>query len=259
MPIQYTSNYQFNAPTDAAGVSVTPSGTAGVDSAWVTVFTAGADSVLTSVILFNPGVTATFRVDVGVDTGGGETVIASHGGVVSSTSGVGWGHLPFRIPIDAIPNGAAVKVRMAKSGTNTTAWFWALQYYQKPIVGTLLTTANPQLITAIIPPVNIPSATSAWVNSGWTTVFTPGADAVISGYIHNFVTTGEDYIFEIGQNSAVLFTIKDRSGLADHCLFRDIKHPLTVEGGVAVQGRWRKLSPTLRNLPTAFTYYELPL
>lgn len=257
--IQVTSNYQFNAPTDAAAVTVTPNASAGADSAWVTVFTADADCVLTGIILADPGAAVLFRVDVGVDTGGGEVVIASSGGSISSATGPGWGTLPLRIPVDAIPNGADVKVRMAKNGTSVVTWAFALQYYKKPIVGTLLTTANPQLVTNTLTLVNVASATSAWVDSSWTTIFTPDVDSVITGYIHNFVTNGEDYIWELGQSSTVLWTAKDRSGNSDWTWYRDMKHPLFVTGSVAVQVRWRKLSATARNLPVALVYYELPL
>ena len=261
MPVQWTSNYHFNAPVDAAAVAVTPSSSDGADSGWVTVFTADADCVLTKVIVHDPGVAARFRVDVGISVGGGaESVIASTCGVVVSGTTLGWGPLDFVIPIDAIPSGAVVKVRMAKNGTSTVAWNFALQYYKKPIVGNLLTTANPQLISTIFPMPTVASATTpAWTNSGWATIFTPANDSVITGYIHNFVANSEDYIFDFGQSSTPLWTVKDRQGLSDYTLYRPIKHPFMVTGGSAVQGRIRKVGTTARNFPVAVTYIELPL
>ena len=259
MPIQWCSNYQFNAPVDADGVSVTPSGTAFNNSAWVTVFTADADCVLTS-LSFQPGTTATFEVDVGVDTGGGESVIATHTGqVANSTTIGGTAFLPFRIPIDAIPNGAAVKVRMRKSGTNTTAWIWQLTYYKKPIVGTILTTANPQLITTVNGAPTLDSINSAWANGDWTAIFTASADSVITGFVDHFIFNGADYILEFGISSTPIWSIKGRQGLGDFSIYKMIKHPLQIASGASLDARWRKAGTSLSEMPLVLTYYELPL
>jgi hypothetical protein len=259
MPIQYTTNYQFNAPVDAVGVSVTPNGTAWNNSAWVTVFTADADCVLTGIVLFSPGVQAMFQVDVAVDTGGGEVVIATHGGEVAFNATLGWGNLPFRIPIDAIPNGADVKVRMRKANTNTSSWEFALTYYKKPITGNLLTSTSPQLVTTMNPVVTLDSDATPWTNGNWENLLTVSDDdVVITGLMLGWAFNGANYIFELGISSSPIWAVKGQNGLADFPLFLMLKHPLRVANGVTVQGRWRKADTSLTEMGVALHYQVVP-
>jgi hypothetical protein len=261
MPIQHCENYQFNEPVDAAGVSVTPSGSNFGNSSWVTVFTADADCVLTGIAMFSPGQTSPDTTRFEIDVGISGSVIATHGGYVSSfgTNPTGFGHLPFRIPIDAIPNGSTVQVRMRKNSTNTNTWEFALLFYKKPIVGNILTTAQPQLISAMDPIAAPTAGGSPWTNGSWADILTASSDIVISGYIHGISSNGINYIFDLGISGSVIWTIKDRNGLVGYPLFKMLRHPLQVASGSTVQGRWRNSTWTAGTLPVALTYYELPL
>lgn len=259
MAIQWCSNYQFNAPANAADVTVTPNASAFSDSGWVTLFTADADSVLTGLTVY-PAVSAVFEVDVGVDSGGGEVVIATHSGQNSNASIFGWGNLPFRIPIDAIPNGGIVRVRMRKSGTSVTTWRFACTYFKKPIVGTILTTTQPQLTTEANPRPQLDPNTTEWANGNWTDIFTTAADSVIVGYSVGFDNNAVRYIIDLGISSSPIYTFRDQQGAADFPIFTMFKNPLLVASGATVQARQRKagVSATV-NFPLVLHYYELPL
>lgn len=261
MAVQWCSNYQFNAPDLATGVTVTPNASAFSNSGWVTLFTADADSVLTGLTVYPGAAAAVFEVDVGVSIGGGgETVIATHSGQNANASVFGWGNLPFRIPIDAIPNGAVVRVRMRKSGTSVLTWRWACTYFKKPIVGTILTTTQPQLTTAANPRPQLDPNTTEWANGAWTTIFTTAADTVIVGYSCGFDNNAIRYIIDLGVSSTPIYTFRDQQGAADFPIFQMFKHPRLVASGAAVQARQRKAGTSATvNFPLVLHYYELPL
>lgn len=203
MAMQWTTNAQKVSPSAATGVSVTPSGTAWANSAWVELDAAvAASSVLTSVMVDNANVGVEFEVDIGTGGSGSETAIATvRGASVDNVGNIG--NLIFPIPIDNIANGDRLSVRMRKSGTSTSAWLFAVTYLLKPITGTLLTTASPLLSApAAAAGIAVTSGT-AWVSGSWVQIFssTPAA-LVLVGVQAKSPVANADFEIDIGTGGA---------------------------------------------------------
>ncbi len=249
MPFQWCSNEQKNAPALAASVSVTPNATPNANSSWVTLFTAAADSVLTEVMSYVPGSAQGFFIDIGVDTGGGPAVIATTIGYWWFNNTPGWGRMPFRIPIDAIPSGAVVKIRMRKPDTSTTAWFFSCQYVEKPIVGTVLTSTHPQQASAFAALTN---NSTAWTYGSWATVHTFTNAAVITGLA---LGVDGEWIVQLGIGGVPLLTARARGGF--DFKYDALKHPLAVAAGAVVQARIQQSITGADTRYLGLTYLEL--
>jgi len=206
MGMQWTTNAQQVAPSAAVGVSVTPSGTAWVDSSWVQVIaSASADAVLTGIIVAQPGISnVDFEVDIGVGGAGSEVVIATVKGFFIDNLAYGPNLFPCILPIDAIPNGSRVAVRMRKSGTSVLTWSFAITYYLKPITGTLLVTASPLLcVPTGAVGVSATANLSTWVSGSWVELIASTASAiVVTGVYAKNSLTGLQYEVDIGTGGA---------------------------------------------------------
>lgn len=169
--LNWTTTGQLVAPPAAAGVSITPSGTTLTFSAWVEVDPATATDWLLTGISVVAGIQAPFLMQVGIGTAGNEVAIADILGFVDdSIDVVGNGYMIWPIPIDAIPSGSRVAVRLRKTGTNTTAWRAALTYLPVPTAGNVdSTSATPATFgfaVTTVPPGSW-GGSSNWIPQGY--------------------------------------------------------------------------------------------
>lgn len=262
---QYLTNPVKTAPAAANGVAVPPSGTAYNNSAWVELLAAaGAASALTSVICVTPAVTATFEVDIGVGAAGSEIVIATLKGQYKDNNSCSDGRMSLPIPIAAIPNGARVAVRMRKSGTSTTNWAWAIEYIELPVVGNLLTTDRPTLITAPAADLtNIAVSTTAWAYGAWTTIVTAvGAETTIVGLVIPAPFASADYEIQLGKGSAgaevVIGNFKGyATNNADGPSYVPLWNPIGgITTGQRLAARVRKAGTSASTVPFGLVYLE---
>lgn len=172
MPVNWTTNKQFISPSAAAGLSITPSGSAWASSAY-TQITAATDTnwVLTGAVVGTPGAAVEFELDIATGAAASEVVIATFKGKCSNATLVfdRGSILLLPIPIDAIGGGVRVSMRMRVSTTSVAAWTFAITYIKHPVVGNLLVSTQIVRVTpsAAVMKVIALSAGS-WANSTWT-------------------------------------------------------------------------------------------
>jgi hypothetical protein len=272
MAFQWTSNYQFSAPSGASGISVTPSGVAWANSAWAEIHP-GTDSpwVLTSVILGDRGTTAPFEVDIGVVPVSGAisgcTAIATVKGIVATTSNYSHAWMPLAIPINNIPASYRVGVRMRKSGTSTTAWSWAIQFLKTPITGNLQTTTQRlRPLPSAAAGVNCPAGATAYTYGAWTVISASApANMVIAGLGLTSPYNGANFELQIGKGAVssevALFSIKGYMSVTTVTPgYQMLANPCSgVSSGDRIVARFRKEGTNTTGPDVHIVYYETPL
>ena len=214
-PGQYTTTALKVAPSAAAGVTVTPSGTAWANSAWVQVIASTPADIVVAGLVVSGGANVEFEFDIGKGAAGSETVVATISGVTKSgASSPRW--LPLPIPIDNIASGQRVAVRVRQAGTTATNYTVKLVYYEKPISGSVATTPNPSLVApSAAAGTSITPSSTAWANSGWTQVIASTADAIVLGGITINPAAAVEYEIDVGVGASgsetVVTTIRGRS------------------------------------------------
>lgn len=268
MAMQWTTNAQKVAPSAATGVSVTPSGTAWVNSAWVELVSAvAAASVLTGLMVDNANVGVEFEVDIGTGGSGSESVISTIRGATIDNIG-NHGSFALPIPIDNIANADRLAVRMRKSGTSTTAWLFAVTYLLKPINGTLLTTASPLVAApAAAAGVSVVSST-AWVSGSWAQLIASTSAAIVVVGVQVKAPAGvAEWEVDLGTGGAgsetVVTTIRyawNASSVGDGCpLVFLLPTPLdNIATATRVAARAR-CSLSTKTVSVALLYHEKPL
>lgn len=266
--LETITNPVFTAPSAANGAVVTPSGVAFANSAWVEVIaSADADLLLTAINVIAGAVSAPFWVEVGVGSVGNESVIATVIGYNQQTS-VASGPLEFRLPlpIDLIPNGSRVAVRMRKSGTSTVTWSVSISYLKKPITGTLsTTTAVLQAFPTGSALVALPNAPgTAWTNSAYTQIVASmAADSVIAG-ITAYFSAGEiecDLATGASSSETVINTIRlqtSNSSSPGSNTFMFMNPFDGIPSGSRFAVRYRDSSTVALPGAFGFMYYENP-
>lgn len=126
----WTAQQQKCVPAAAAGVTVTPSGTAFNNSSWVQVTSGiGHNIAICAIVVNNNNITADYRIDLGKGAASSETVIGTVTNHVEA--GAGGNVCEFRPPILLNAN-TRLAVRMRKSGTSTTTWSFKVVYFEFP-------------------------------------------------------------------------------------------------------------------------------
>lgn len=268
----WTTNVLKAAPAAAANVSVTPSGTAFANSAWVEVLASAAADLLLAGIVVDPGVASVdFQVEVGKGTAGSETVVAAFAGMTSFGPTL-TGSLQVLLPIlvDNIPSGARVAIRMRKTGTNATAWGFAVQFYEKPITGTLATTAKPsKVMPNAAAGANAVTGTALYANGAYVQITaSTSAALVLLGAVVMVAANAVSWELDIATGAAgsetVITTFRGRqNGFADAPHWIPLAAPLDAIGsGVRVSARGRRDDGTnsvANTLKVYLVYMEKPL
>lgn len=219
MAVPVCSNPQFVAPAAADSLSLTPSSSAWISSSWVELVAATAAAWVVTGLVVRPEDNAAysvFEIDIGVGGSGSEVVVDTFRGTFANTHYASPGVLPRPIGLDHIASGARVSLRMRKNTTSTVPWTVKVGYYAKPLVGTLLTSAQPQ--KAYPPAANDIQWTigaSAWANSSWTQMVAATEAAIVLVGLVAGVGFGQDsWEFDIGIGAAasevVLTTVRIR-------------------------------------------------
>lgn len=258
--IQTSTNRQWWAPPAADPSTVTPSGTAWAASAWTEVLASAAeDSCLTALHVATTTTSSAdvrLEIEIGVGAAGSEVFIASIPFSAAIGSG-SWESISPRwtIPVDLIPAGGRVAVRMRKSGTDTSTWSFAVAYIEKPIIGG----AIPMMVSANAPycsptaaeptALAAPGTSAAWTNGAWTTIITaPTSDAVLLGYNVLWRGNGDIHEIDLANGPAGSEVIKHTAKIANLGIpsgpgsFQDLVNPLDdlIRASVRVAGRQRQ-------------------
>ena len=187
----WTTTLQVTLPSAADGVSVIPSGSSGVSSAWVTVVASAPSSgYLTGVSYIGTSDIHEFNtwveIDVGVGAAASEVVIATLRGSIGVLGVLDQGQwLPCPILIAGIVSGTRVATRIRIGNTSTVEWIVSLTYLPTGFTGeNLLTTTQP---SQVYPPatsnVLLPTSGVTWASGAWATVAaSAAADLIIVAY-----------------------------------------------------------------------------
>jgi hypothetical protein len=216
------------APPAASGVSVTPNGSAWGNSAWVEVTHATSVAWALAGVVIDATADREndieFEVDVGIGASGSETVVTTLHGVHGQSLGSSptfsqW----LGVPVDSVPAATRVAVRLRKDGTDAHSWTIAVVYYAHPILGTIVTTGLPQLVTpsatnGIL--VTSPLPNAAWANTAWFTVFTTAAASTLAAVSATWHRLGSAfYELDIGVGApgseVVLTTLRSGDGIGN--------------------------------------------
>jgi hypothetical protein len=260
------SNEPQKVAADSATVDVTPSSTTWANSAWFEIDAAAIDDwVLTGVAIGGGVSNSYFEIDVGYGVAGSEIVAGTVRGFAQTLS-YAQGYIPFSIPIDSIPSGARVAVRMRKSNADTTPWRIAATYYNRPLVGAVIATGARQKVTpagaAGVTFTNpgswgngsyvelVPSTPNPWVLSG-AVIAPPGA--VCEWEVD--IATGDS------GSEVVVTTFRSRkkdntSILGGGFYVTSLIPGLEIAAGSRISARMRTSGGGTSNI--AITYYEAP-
>jgi hypothetical protein len=204
--ITLISDRQYTAPAAADSISITPSGVAWTNSAYVTVLDpTPAACVLTGITTYtgdgaSNSINYDAEIDIATGAAGVEVVIATvrvannlifQSGVTGPTH---WSGMP--IPIDAIGSGVRVSARLRKNNTNLTPWTVAITYLQKPLTSLIQTTiAAPKTLPPAAAGVAVTASSTLWANGSWAQLrAASGASLVITGVA---LRTGSGGTFEL--------------------------------------------------------------
>lgn len=211
MPAEFTTSILKCAPSGAAGVSVTPNASSGVNSSWVEIeASTSAAWVLAGIDVrgkVSGGVfyEAYYEVDIGVGAAGSETVICTMPGLNGGGSTC-HGDAVIPIPIDLIPSSSRVSCRLRRwNETDVTAWNISIWYYEKPVAGSVTITDSPlKVLNASGTPFNRDTNSStAWAYGAWTQIIASTAtDIIIPGLWVICGQNGARWELEIGIGAA---------------------------------------------------------
>lgn len=265
MALQNTTNpqkdYPFAALNEIAQVDIG----GWVTTTWKEVIAATPSAWVLTGVQVTPGSLGDFAVDVGVGALGAEVVIATLAGFIF---GGDWLQCP--IPVDAIPLGSRVVVRQRVAyvfGGNTT--YFALTYYDKPLVGVVATTTAVLLVHPTGPSgTAVSSGSTAWANTPtWTQLIasTTGGwtiGAVVIAPVFNLPFTGDLwYELDIGVgvlgSEVAVTTIRgsDDYNNAQTRVFRLWPILTGIASGVRVSLRLRSARTFPFNMQVKVLYY----
>ena len=261
--IVYTTTARKVEPPAANGIAVTPSGTAFTDSAWFEIDASTSAAWALAAIAFNPGLNQpfTFVFEVGVGAAGSEVTVATISGRLLAEATCQNHRLAWMVPIGGrIAASSRVAVRMRKTGTDTTNWTVALEYFEEPMAGNAVVSpvvpnVYPDLTTSQGTSNITPSATSGSY-SAWSIQANASplaTDIVISGAVAVTASNTGDMHYELsvgdgadGQQTIykIRGNAKDVSTLGQGGPYHQICYPALpiIRAGNSIGGRLRKVN-----------------
>lgn len=264
--MQYVSTPQKVVPSMAAPLSVMTSATAWANSAWVEVLASTPTAiVLTGLDPVDIGANGSFEVDIGVGAIGAEVVVTTFRAHAVDSTYHGHVQLLSPIPLDNIPTGVRLALRMRKNTATAVAYTFVLTYWSKPLTGLMLLTAKPQKI--------FPSAANAitlsvngtpWASSTYVTVIASTATAMILvGAVSPNIANGVIHEIDVAVGAAgaevVVTTFRINCDSIADAYYVPFWNPLdAIPAGVRVAARTRR--STTSGTPTiALVYIEKPV
>ncbi len=268
--MQSVSNRLYVEPSAADGVEITPDATPWDNSAWVEIVAAtDAAWVLTGIVAKPDGNTTVelVEIDIGVGAAASEVVVTTFRLTYLSAYYVSPGIVPCPIPLDNIDEGDRVSVRLRKSNATTDPWFISVQFYKKPILGTLMTTAKPQKTAPFQDNTHLSIGASAWADSTWTEIVASTSTAVVLVGLSPSIAFNYQYEFDVGIGGAgsevVVTTIGVKgTGVAstDGPLYVPFYAPLdAIPASSRIAARTRTSNIASAAASLALVYIEKPL
>jgi parallel beta-helix repeat protein len=270
--IAWTTSLLKCAPSAANGVTVTPNAVAWNNSTYTTVIAAAAaDSVIVTVIIWVPDVNADMQgeIDLAVGGAGSEVVkgTVKFGCFAGGPKGEYFGRIELPIGLDCLPSGGRLAVRMRHKTGNTLVWHVAVEYYEKPITGTIPYTTQLLRITPSATDCTTISGQTNWVNGSWTQlVASTASDLVIIGVPWSGNNSGVETEVDLATGASGSEVVKTTLRWASISAFPGwpavlmLRAPLKILSGQRIAARARHYSPTnFDSIALGLMYYHLPL
>ncbi len=200
-----TVNASLVAPSAAAGISITPSGTAWANSSWAQVIASTGDAIAVGGITLNPGAAVEFEIDIGKGASGSEVVVTTVRGRDENTSYATPKTITLTPLLDNIPSGTRVAVRLRKAGTSTTAWTAKLIYYNKTSLGvdaSALTAKAMSWAPSAAAGASVTISGTAWANSSWAQLIASAPANLALAAVEFVPAAAVDFEIEFGIGSA---------------------------------------------------------
>lgn len=270
MAIQWTSNAEQSWPDGASGISIAPSGVAWTFGSWVEVeAAAAADALLSGIVLRTTNNhNLEIEVQIGVGGVGVESAIATiHGYQFGQFFTTDYEDVQscIAIPVDLIPSGSRVSARVRVSTTSTDAYAVAVNYYEKPIVGEFLVSAQPLKCEPFGAALIVATASvTPWTFGSWVEMVASTATAQVIDGITIFAGGNTQVEVQIGVGAAaaespVAFWRGQGAGNYGAWGYFPAMIPLDVIGsGVRVATRVRS-NQALQTARVGYSYREEPL
>jgi hypothetical protein len=205
--IVYTTTARKVEPPAANRIAVTPSATPFANSNWFEVDASTSADWALAAVAFDPGLNAanTCIFDVGIGAIGSEVAIATISGRVVAENTCANHRLAWMVPVLGISSGDRVSVRMRKSGTDTTNWTVALEYFELPMLGNAVTSPVapvivPSIDNTLVGTSNITPSAVSGSYSAWTLQTNASPlpnDIVISGVVTVTASNTGDMHYEM--------------------------------------------------------------
>jgi hypothetical protein len=230
------------------GVTLTPTGVAWANTAFVEIIPSAAEDLILGSIILLPGTVINgnfFEVDLATGSLGNETVVATvQGATAQHTGPVGVTHT-MAIPCHVINSGDRVSLRLRQASSDTTAWKAAIQCYSKATwdsEGISYASSGPEVWPEMGSKTSVSPNGSTWANGNWAEVVAAtGTDWIVSGLLAYGPPSGTNWEIDIGTgtagNEVVVTTIRGRN---DRFFI-----PSILQGGVFHYN----LKPCLDNIP----------
>ncbi len=271
MAIDLLPDRQYGAPTDADGAALTLPGSAWSNTAFGEVLaSADADLILTGLILRPIGTLfegENLEADVAIGAAASEVVIATFKGILhevfAAIGGEGC-YLPTVIGLAAIPSGSRVSVRWRVSNTATTTASLSISYLKAPLAGTLLTTANPLLVTPA--GASCPTVTTggSWADGAAVELLdASGPSRALVHIVTHVAEASTEWEVDIclGDDADVVAWTEHctRGGVSSFPNVISLPNPLVLPAATKVSAKTRAQDIAVLSVQVGLTFVELPL
>jgi len=253
----------FWYPTGAAGVSMTPSGTAWTNpGSWSTLIPATSGAIVFSQLSIQvPTLAAAneFEIDIGRGEAGAEAVLSTFRGTAQTTIR-GDQTITLPIPVSGIGAGDRVAVRIRLSTTEVDPWLVSLGYYDA------VTFADDHL--SALPLQSLPSNANgisltmggapSWTAGAWAELTAGFDDPTLVVGFAVYGVNSTDFAIDLGTGAAaaevVATTVHGLEGTSGFS-WTPFPRPHSISSGVRVAARLRQSSTGAGTVRIALLYY----
>jgi len=247
-------------PTSTSGLSVTPSGTAWVNSSWTQLIASTSTAIVVGGLTIDPGASVTFEADIGVGAPGSEVVVTTLRD--DAPNGSGGPYTRILTPaLDNIPTGSRVSIRIRHSTTSMAAFTFKLIYYQSP-VGVTLNSKPLKWAPSSTNGASITPSSVAWDNSTWVELISSASDhlQLAACQFNPGVATQFELEFGIGPagSETPIAVMRGHLGNTNLLDFAPPFRPLVdaIPAGARLAVRLRKQSTSTTAWTLSAGYYE---
>lgn len=208
------------------------------------------------------------EIEVGRGAAGSEQIIATFPGVWRHASGSAPNNILLPIGIDALSLGSRIAIRLSKTASTAATTNLSILYYPKPILGTLLTTANRlRCVPYRADGLDVTPNAVAWAWSNYVEIIAATTTGIIvPGLVVRPIVGGSaEVALATGPAGSEIdrtrFAVVSQSTGANEGgpRFHELWSPLRIPSGTRVAVRMRKEGTNTDVWRVKLPYFEEPL